>query len=274
MMNKLFKFIFSAVVVMLITNSTLVADEVTSAYLEGSFVDVKTAESKLNEVGFEVIATYSPVKDGTTIIFTNSALKAEAAKPKRAHAAILRLFIDEKEQRISFTNPIYFGKAFMQDDYNEDVFEAQLKKINSAFANLKNSADNLEFDDIAGFHFMMGMPYYEDPYELSEASNDELLAKAKGYKKGKLLIFELKLSDKSTLLGYEIGKKTKKFIKKTGRANAAVLLYCISIEDDVVTALAAKYYLAISYPQLTMGEFMTISTVPGAIEKDLTKPFK
>ena len=66
----------------------------------------------------------------------------------------------------------------------------------------------------------------------------------------------------------------KKFIKKIGRANASVLPYCISIEDSKATALAAKYYLAISYPLLSMGEFMTISTVPGAIKQDLTKAFK
>ena len=273
-MNKLFKLMFSAILLLLTFNSSVVASEETSAYLEGAYIDVATAQTKLVEAGFEVIATYNPVKDGTTIIFTNSELKAEGAKPKRAHAAILRLFIDDKEQKISFTNPIYFGKAFMQDDYNEDVFNAQAKKINSAFASLEGSRDNLEFDELAGFHFMMGMPYYEEPDELAEATNEELLAKAKGYKKGKLLIFELKLSQTSTLLGYELGKKTKKFVKKIGRANAAVLPYCISVENGVASALAAKYYLALSYPQLTMGEFMTISNVPGAIEKDLTKPFK
>jgi hypothetical protein len=139
---------------------------------------------------------------------------------------------------------------------------------------LKGSKDSLEFDDLADFHFMMGMPYYEDPDELAEGNHKDLLAKARNYKKGKLLIFELKLSDKSTLFGYEIGRKTKKFIKKIGRANAAVLPYCIAVEDGKASSLAAKYYLAVSYPQLSMSEFMTISSVPGAIEKDLKKPFK
>lgn len=245
-----------------------------SAYLKGGYIDVATAKTKLAQAGFEVIASYMPVKDGTTLVFTNSALKAEASKPKRAHAAVLRLFIDDKEKSISFTNPIYFGKAFMQDDYNHKIFMAQLEAINSEFAGLSDSEDKLSFDDLAGYQFMMGMPYYEDTDELAEGSNDELVAKAKEYKKGKLVIFELKLSDKSTLIGYELGNRTKKFVKKIGRANAAVLPYCIAIEDGKATALGAKYYLAVSYPLLSMGEFMTISTVPGAIAKDLTKPFK
>ena len=273
-MSKLFKFIFSTVIALLMLNSNLVASEATSAYLEGGYVDIQTAKSKLATAGFDVIATYSPVEDGTTIIFTNSELKAEGAKPKRAHAAILRLFIDDKEQKISFTNPIYFGKAFMQDDYSEDVFNAQFQKINSAFSNLKGSKDSLDFDDLAGFHFTFGMPYYEDPDELSEGDNSELLSKMREYENGKLLIFELKLSETSTLFGYEIGQETKKFIKKIGRANAAVLPYCISVENGEATSLAAKYYLAVSYPQLSMGEFMTISDIPGEIEKDVTKPIE
>jgi hypothetical protein len=40
-------------------------------------------------------------------------LKKEASRPTRAHAAVLRLFVDEKAKTISITNPIYFGKAFM-----------------------------------------------------------------------------------------------------------------------------------------------------------------
>jgi hypothetical protein len=241
-----------------------------STYLIGEHISVDTAKQKLQDAGFEIVATYSPVKKGTTIVFTNDALKAEGAKPGRAHAA----FVDDKEKMISLTNPIYFGKAFMQDDFNYEVFATQLNAINKAFPNLKPSIDKLNFDKLSGYHFMMGMPYYNDPDLLGEGANEELLAKAKKYKKGKFFIYELKLSDNSTLVGYELGRRTKKFVKKVGRANAAILPWSISIENGKATALNAKYYIAISYPLLTMNDFMGIATVPGAIEKDLSKPFK
>ena len=244
-----------------------------STYLQGAYVDIATAKTKLAGAGFEVIATYASVENGNTIVFTNAALKAEGAKPKKAHAAVLRLFVDDQEKMISITNPVYFGKAYMQKDYNHKVFNAQLDAINKAFAGLTPSVDKLKFDDLAGYHFMMGMPYYSDVEELGTGTNEELLAKAKGYKEGKLLIFELKLSDKSLLLGYQLGDKTNKFVGKIGRANAAVLPYCISIEDGAATALNGKYHIALSYPLLDMGTFMTISSVPDAIKKDLEKPF-
>ncbi len=273
-MRKLLTFILYATLAFIAPTQVVAGDtglegKEVSTYLVGGYVDVEAAKGKLKDAGFEVLATYAPVENGTTIVFTNAALKAEAAKPKRAHAAVLRLFIDNQAKSISITNPVYFGKAFMQDDYNHKVFNAQLEAINKAFAGLTPSADKLKFNDLEGYHFMISRPYYEDTIELAKSTNEELIAKAKG----KLLIFELKLSNKSTLLGYQLDEKTNKFVEKIGRANAAILPYCVSVEDGAATMLHGEYYLAISYPLLDMGTFMTISGVPSAIQKDLEKPF-
>ena len=247
-----------------------------NTYLIGAYIDTKEAQSKLEAAGFEVLASYQSVKKGTTLVFTNDALKAEGAKPGRAYAAVSRLFIDEKEKMISFTNPVYFGKAYMQDEYNHAVFSEVLKNINNEFSGLTASKDEMTFDDLAGYHFMMGMPYYAEQDELGKpnATTADAVAKAKAYKKGKAVIFELKLSETSTLLGYDLGKRTKKFVKKIGRANGALLPWCVSIENGQAKALNAKYYIALSYPLLDMGGFMGIATVPGAITKDLEKAFK
>jgi len=247
-----------------------------STYLVGDYVKTADAQAKLEKAGFTVLATYTPVKKGTTIVFTNDAMKAEAAKPGRAYAAVSRLFVDDKAKTISFTNPVYFGKAFMQDDYNHAVFNGVLESINAAFPGLKGSKDELAYDDLSGYHFMMGMPYYADADDLGKpvATTADAVAKAKSFKKGKAIIFEIKLSETSTLLGYDLGKRTKKFVKKIGRANAAILPYCVAIENGQAKALNAKYYIALSYPLLDMGGFMGIATVPGAITKDLEKAFK
>jgi hypothetical protein len=247
-----------------------------NTYLVGKYVAVEDAVAKLQDAGFEVVAKYPSVKKGTTIVFTSDALKAEAAKPGRAYAAVSRLFVDEKEKMISFTNPVYFGKAFMQDEYKHAVFNGVLEKINAAFPGLSASKDELDYDALANYHFMMGMPYYQEPDILGKpnATNAEAVAKAQKYKKGKAIVFELKLSETSTLLGYDLGKRTKKFVKKIGRANAAILPYCIALENGQAKALNAKYYIALSYPLLDMSGFMGIATVPGAITKDLEKAFK
>lgn len=245
-----------------------------STYLVGAHMSTQSASEALKSAGFEVLAKYKSFKKGETLIFTNSELKIQAAKENRGFAAVLRLLVDNERKQISITNPVYFGKAFMQDDYNHQVASRVLASLNQAFSGLKNSEDKWEYDDLAEYHFMMGMPYYEDPYILAEGAQADLIAKADTYKKAKNLIFKLELSSTSTLYGYALGKKTSKFVKKIGTANAGILPYCILIENGVAKALNGKYYIAVSYPQLSMSEFMKIATVPGAIEKDLQKPFK
>lgn len=245
-----------------------------NTYLIGEYMSASSAEAKLKSAGFEVIANYKSIKKGTTIVFTDAALKAEAAKPSRSNIAVMRLFVDEKEKMISITNPVYFGKAFMQEEYNHTIFNAELEKINKAFPGLSRSKDEWDFDGLADYHFMISMPYYKDIDEVGKGTDEALLAKVKSYKKGKGLIFELKLSETSTLVGYALSKRTSKFVKKIGRANAAILPYCFTIENGKATALNAKYYIAISYPLLNMNGFMKIMTIPGAVIKDYEKVFK
>lgn len=247
-----------------------------STYLVGAYVDVDTAKTKLAEAGFEVVTAYKVDKKGeyTSIVFTNAAMKAAANKAGRGFAGVLRLLVNNEKQEISITNPVYFGKAFMQDEFDYQAASAVEKSLSDAFGELKGSIDKWDYEGLANYHFMMGMPYYEEFVVLAEGDNAELLEKAKAYKKGKNLVFELSLGEGRTLLGYELGTKTSKFVKKIGYQNAEILPYTVLIEDGKAKMLAAKYYIAISYPQLTMSEFMTIASVPGAIEKDLAKPFK
>ncbi len=256
--------------------ATKPAEAEVSTYLVAAYVDVDTAQAKLTEAGFEIVTAYKVDKKGeyTTIIFTNAAMKAAADKADRGFAAIGRLLVNNEKREISIANPVYFGKAFMQDEFDYQAALAIEKSLTDVFGSVTGSDDKWEYEGLASYHFMMGMPYYEENAVLAEGENSELLEKAKSYKKGKSLIFELKISETRTLVGYELGRKTSKFVKKVGYQNAGVLPYTVLIEDGKAKILAPKYYIAISYPQLTMGEFMTIASVPGAIEKDLAKPFK
>ncbi len=245
-----------------------------ATYLVGAYMDVQTASETLKNAGFDVLAEYKSFKKGKTLVFTNNALKNEGAKKGRGFASVLRLLVDKERKQISITNPVYFTKAFMQADYTHQVAVKILASLNKAFPGLKDSEDKWEYSDLAGYHFMMGMPYYEDVDILGKGDQAELITKVDNYKKGKNVIFKLKISDTSTLYGCALGKKTSKFVKKIGTQNSNILPYCILIENGEAKALNAKYYIAVSYPQLSMSEFMKIATVPGAIEKDLKKPFK
>ncbi len=269
------KKLLSLVSMIVVFYSSLLASDDVNSYLYGAYMDVEDVSTKLKENGFDVVAAYRINKkiDSTTLIFTNSTMKKQASKKGRGFAGVLRVLIDKERDRISIMNPLYFQSAFLQKDYNEASAKKMLASLKKAFGDLKPSEEKLDSDDIEDYHFMMGMPYYEDTIVIGEGDIVELLEKLAGYKNGKNHVFDLKLSDSSYLVGYTLSKRTSKFVKKIGTQNAEVLPYMILIEDDKATIMNAKYYLAVSYPLLSMGQFMKISTVPGAIEQELSKPF-
>ena len=245
-----------------------------NAYYYARYEDVVTVEERLAAAGFDIVATYPATKESTTVIITNDALKKAADKPGRGFAAILRILVDSHNQRIAVTNPVYFGKAFLQDDYDHALGEKLTGALREALGAMTASPDVYEYDGLADFRFMIGMPRYDNTYLLGQGDDDALIAKLDDYNNGENIVFTLPLGEGRTLIGFKLGNKTESFVNKIGSQNAEVLPYTILVEDGKATALKVEYYIAVSYPLLSMGQFMTIATLPGTVEKELTKPFK
>jgi len=245
-----------------------------SAFLRADIMDVQSATDKLKNAGFDVIATFplDKKKKLISIVFTNNDLKKMASKSNRGYMATLRLLIDPKNKQISITNPLYLGKAMLQEEYDEALSKKVLLAITKEFSGLRNSFDKLKYSLLPNYQFMDGMPYYKDMEVI--ARGDDLLAKLERKKSKKRVVFKLKLDNGSTLVGIKLSKRTRKFPKRIGSKNAGMLPYPVLIENGEAKILEPKYYLALMYPQLSMEEFMTIATIPGAIIKDCTKVFR
>jgi len=242
-----------------------------SAYLRGAFIDVKKVEEKLKAAGFEVLVA-APVNKKSTLIsvvFTDKSIISMASKPTRGFMATLRVLVDTKEKTINITNPLYMTKGFLQSDFDEKAANKILNRLIDEFHGLENSKDVLKFQLLPKYQFMNGMPHYEDMIEV--ASGPDLLEKIKDNKK---VVFIQTLENGSTLIGIKLSKRTRRFTKRIGRNNAAMLPYPILIENGKAMILDPKYYISFMYPLLKMSEFMTIATVPDAMIKDSEKVFK
>lgn len=242
-----------------------------SAHLRGEFMEVKKVEEKLKAAGFEVLVS-APVNKKSTLIsvvFTDKSIVSMASKSTRGFMATLRVLVDIKEKTISITNPLYMAKGFLQSDFDKKSAHKILLRLINEFPALKNSKDALKYQLLAKYQFMNGMPHYEDMIEV--ASGPDLLEKIKDNKK---VVFSLTLENGSTLIGIKLSKRTRKFTKRIGRNNAAMLPLPILIENGKAMILDPKYYIAFMYPLLKMSEFMTIATVPDGMIKDAEKVFK
>ncbi|MCF6206176.1 MAG: hypothetical protein L3J47_04680 [Sulfurovum sp.] len=264
-MTKMFSKIAVAMALFFFASAAVQAKE--AAYYNAPYADAKTVASKLKKAGFQVLTTYSPAKKDylKVIVVTNKALKGAASKQKRGFAAIQKVLVNSKVKTVLTTNPTYWLKAFLQKDYNAGTASSTTKALSKALGKLTPTKDALSASKLAGYHFMIGMPYYEDMLVLKKG--------AKGIK-GKKQLFALKLNNGATLYGVKMSKGAESFISTIGEDKALVLPYTVLIENGTAYALHAKYYLAISYPLLTMGEFMKISSIPDTIERSLKKAVK
>ena len=266
--------ILATVVTTALLSTSMMAKEV-SSYLYANYKDTNAVKSTLESNGFNIVGEYDAMGDSNyhVIAYTNNTLKAEASKENRGFAGVEKVLVSKKDKQLVFTNPEYFLHAFMQDDYKESTAKSIEDKIASAFGKLQGSTDGMDDDDLAGYHFMMGMPYYEDMIELAEGKN--LLAKLEK-NGGDNIVFKVNLKN-TTLVGVAMSTANgeKSYLPKIkGEKHAAFLPYMVLIEGDSAKMLHAKYYLAVAFPKLSMGDFMSISSTPGDIEDYLKSLFK
>ena len=155
----------------------------------------------------------------------------------------------------------------MQKEFTAGSDKSIQDAIEKALGTLTPTKDVVDEKKLAEYQYAISMPYYQDMLEIK--TGEGLAAKIKKKK-----LFEVSLDNGSKLVGVKMSKNSENFIETIGEENALVLPYTLLIEDGKAYALHAKYYLAMSYPLLTLGQFMKISSVPDAIERKLKKSFK
>ena len=236
----------------------------TPTYLSADFAPLEAVKQKLTDSGFSILSTQPILKGETVLTITNPALKAT-----HSFLSALNVVVNDTAHEVRLQNPDYLGRALLGKHFKPGMFDPTLQALQKALGTLYASKDSMETSDLPGYHFMMGMPYVGDTVEI--ASGSDLAARARG---NKTVAYTLPLPDGSTLVGHLLSKRTAKYLKKLGVThNACMLPYTTLIHGDKAEALDPKYYLALSLPQLSMGEFMKIATVPDAIIKELKKAY-
>ena len=256
---------------LLLASVSVLAEDV-SSYLYGEYKSVDNVKSTLSASGLDIIGEYDAMDDKQyhVVVYTNSAIKKLASKESRGFAGVQKVLIDSKENTLVFTNPDYFMAAFLQDDNDAKVAKNITAKLSTSFGKLSGSSCKLEDDDISGYHFMMSMPYYEDMIEIASGEGLESILEANAKEN---IVFKLKL-DNATLYGVAMHTDDgeNSYIPAIeANKHSAFLPYMVLIEDNKAKILHGKFYLAIANPDLSMGDFMNISSAPGDIEDYMTK---
>lgn len=238
-----------------------------STYYVANPQSVDGLKEKLKTNGFTVLATTQIFTAKTVITITNDELQ----KTNTLLATLQVLVNGENEVRVQ--NPSYFGAAYLQKKYKYGQFSATLKSLQAALGDMYEVEEKYELDDLAGYHFMFGMPFLNDTIRVAEGEN--LLGKLSGEKNAKYVAYTLTLPNGATIVGHKLRSRTNKFLQTIeAERNANILPYEAMIKEGKAVILDPKYYLALSLPLLSMSDFMKIASAPDEIEKDIKRVYK
>lgn len=252
---------------------------------------VEVTKDNLKSAGFQILGSYTPSKDNNrhVVVVTSADLIAAVKKAKvlTGFAAAFRIGLTKENGKVlvTYMNPPYWGNAYFQANFtqvksNYDKLNTMLKNAmkgigTTSFAEF-GSEEGMDDEDLQEYHYMFGMPYFEDIIEIkSFKSLDEAVAKIESnFKKLKHLEMVYKISvpgTNLTLFGVGVSGEDGEenylpTIDISNPKHTAFLPYELLVNGKDVVMLHGRYRIAISFPDLSMGQFMKIVGTPGDYE--------
>jgi len=248
----------------------------------GKIAEVRSA---LEGAGFTVAGEYTPYADTHIIVVTDNFLRSLAGIEQGGaffagpRGSIIR---EGKKIQVAYTNPVYFSNAYRVDANVDQVAE----KLEAALGYKEDfGSKGLTPSKLRRYHYAFGMEYFDEPLTLARydsqvealrAVEKALEAGAGGtsavYRidstNGKVAVFGVALTEH-----FSSDQTIMATIDVDNPRHAAHLPYEMVVHDGVVTALAPRFRIAVSFPEQRMfGEnsFMKIMSSPDAIVKALT----
>lgn len=241
--------------------------------LDAAVADV---EGKLAGAGFRVLGRYTPrgLPQHAIVVASDEGLQGAALAIGGSAIVAVPLRVDVRaDGSVRYANPEYWARAYLRGDYAraEAAVRAASDRLAGALGGARPAGGDVKADDLPGYRYMLGMERFGDRSELAEhASFDEAVqavranlasgvgGTARVYEvvvpERKLAVFGVALNDAEHGEGWWVGR--------IGADNAAALPWEIWIADRKVHALYGRYRTALGWPELGMGQFMTIMRHP------------
>lgn len=247
------------------------------------------AAAKLTGAGFTVAGRYEPYAGAVVLAITSDELKASAAGARfGGYAAAQRVTVTRvgDEVQVAYTNPRYMAAAYrMKADLSPVA-----AKLAAALGAVEEfgSKDGKRVKDLKGYHYMIGMPYFDDPWKLAAFPSqadalravDAALSAGRG---GTRPVYRVDVSADETVFGVGLSDgcgadaNVMKEIDFNPVRSTGHLPYELLVSKGEVYALHAKFRIAMNFTDLSMmgdHSFMRIRCAPDSIEGALKQLVK
>ncbi len=244
----------------------------------GSTVEEATAAvlKKLKTANIQILGQYQPYNDNKAVIIgttTEKLIKIASRKPKGGFGAVIRISITNNKGNIevAYVNPEYMGYA-----YQMGSLAAVTKEYTKALGMVKSFGSKPRTKkELNKFHYMMMMPYFNDHKIAVNVGSQSValkkITKAMQSRQSDVNeIWRLKVSKSQTIIAIALTKgawrgKMKDIMQVvdigTPKSTAA-LPWEILVENGKLIYLPGKFRVAVMFPDLSMGTFMKISSIP------------
>ncbi len=287
-------------IVILSLSVNLYAQEVSPFYdcgtQNGTLTQVKEAvKQKLKNAGFHVTGGYfvGGLKKWYVLTLSSKELQNVClkVKDKGILASNLRVgfLINGGKVNITALNPKYLFLGYLRKDY--DKYKNTLDRISSKFLQAVKSVTGkltpfggkVEASKLKEYHYMFGMPYFDDYIELNEFPSFEkavetIKTNLKNKKSNTRLVYlQVYKNSKKAVFGVGLLDKEKgeaHFLPIIGEKHLAAMPYEIVVEGNKAYMLHGRFRFAMYWPSLSMSEFTKIMSTPGDVEdmlKSLTE---
>jgi hypothetical protein len=248
----------------------------------GSAQSVATAvEGKLKKGGFKVIGKYFPkgLTDYGVVIATDNAMldTVGSVGGEAILGATIRVGV-KSDGSIAYTNPDYWYRAYFRKSFakKEDAVKALQGRLQESLGAGKGQGGDESASSLSNYRYMIGMERLDSSKnELNAYDNfaDALKAVRENLAKGvgkTSKLYEVALPDhKLAVFGVAMNdgeNSDGEWIKRIDmQNNIAGLPYEVYIVDKEVGAPHGRYRIALAFPDVGMGQFMRISSLPNVI---------
>lgn len=244
-------------------------------------------EKKLQAEGFSVLGQHLPkgVAGRASLVVTDPAMLAaiRASGPSSSIvAAAIRVGVDS-EGNVSYMNPDYWYRAYLRGKFavSQEAVKSVQQRLVKALGEGTGFGGDVPQAELSDYRYMFGMERFDSANSelASYASFDEALKAVKdNLAKGvgdTRQVYEVLMPDKKmAVFGVAMNSSSEGegwWVNKIGTDHPAALPYELFIVDNKVYALYARYRIALAWPALGMGQFMTIINAPEAIRTTLVR---
>lgn len=246
-------------------------------------------ERKLQAAGFTILGRHTPkgLPDQGTVVFTDKRL-LDAVRSAGEHAILaagLRVGVNSAGN-LNFTNPEYWMRAYLRGKYPEAEKTAQQlqARLEQAFGPVQPMGGDVPAAKLANYQYMAGLERLESlRSELKTGNSFEEALKtvqthlAQGME-GTAKVYEVVMPEqKMAVFGVAMNKPGDSeawWINKLGAPgleHTAALPYEIYIVNGKLYSLYGRYRIALAWPALDLGQFMSIRYAPDVILNTMKK---